>query len=306
MRVSHAKLQVAYAGEAVDSGSMEVKELAPALLALGALIEEANNELYGKSACVSVRIRSDFRKGSFELYLEIAQTLAEQIGMLLAGSEQPTTEELLQMIGFWGVAGPVGLFQLLKWLKGRQPTRKTVLENGNVRLEVDGEMQAIEVRNGVLKLYNSGSVRSRAREVLNPLEEPGIDEFQVKLRDKPVLAIGKEELGYYDLPEVRETELLNTTQPAWLQCISVVFEKDRKWQFSMGDGNRFHASIEDEEFLTNLEKGAVAFSKGDRLLVDLHMRQWEDTKGIHTEYKVLKVHKHRHGSPDQLRLFPEN
>ena len=75
-RVSRAELHVVYDGDAVRSGSMDVKELAPALLSIGALCEEANRTLNGDRAQITVNVRAGFERGSFEVTLEILQTCA--------------------------------------------------------------------------------------------------------------------------------------------------------------------------------------------------------------------------------------
>ena len=51
--MSRQSFQVAYDGE-IDTHSMDVQELAPALLGFGRLVRDANAELNGKRATVKV------------------------------------------------------------------------------------------------------------------------------------------------------------------------------------------------------------------------------------------------------------
>lgn len=48
------------------------------------------------------------------------------------------------------------------------------------------------------------------------------------------------------------------------------------------------ADIEDGNFFDRMERGE-RFGKGDVLRVSLHERQWQDAKGLHTEYRILDV-----------------
>ena len=94
--MSDATIQLAYDGDALRNGSMDVRDLAPALLAAGELCEKANDVLNDGRAKVSVRVRSDFKTGSFELSLDVVQTLIEATKTIFTHKDQVTTaKELL-------------------------------------------------------------------------------------------------------------------------------------------------------------------------------------------------------------------
>jgi CHASE3 domain sensor protein len=57
--MSKAHFQLAYD---VKAGTMDVNELAPALLATGDLLREANRQLNGERSDVSVKVQSDLHK----------------------------------------------------------------------------------------------------------------------------------------------------------------------------------------------------------------------------------------------------
>jgi len=84
--VASAQFQLAYDGPSLRAGAMDVNELAPALLAVSDLVQEANLLLNGTRATASVRVRSDFKKGSFEIALLIDQSLLEHAKNLLPGA----------------------------------------------------------------------------------------------------------------------------------------------------------------------------------------------------------------------------
>src|SRR3954447_24454092 len=82
---SSTGLLVAYDGPALKDHTIDVRDLAPALLGAGALFEEANRVLNADRASVRVRVRAS-REGSFQIDLQIVQTIAKQIEGFLTGN----------------------------------------------------------------------------------------------------------------------------------------------------------------------------------------------------------------------------
>src|SRR5690606_8690416 len=117
--------------------------------------------LNGDRAEVAVNVRAEFQQGSFEVLLEIVQT-AGALKTLLLGDDVRAAKELLELVGL-ATGGAVGLFQLVKWLRGRQPQSTTTLENGNVKIEVRGDGNHIEVRPEVVALYRSPGVTAAVK-----------------------------------------------------------------------------------------------------------------------------------------------
>ena len=75
-QTNRASTTIIYKGSDVAEGLMDVKDLAPALLALGNLCQATNRCLNGDEAKVDVLVRSDFKAGSFEVSLELVQACA--------------------------------------------------------------------------------------------------------------------------------------------------------------------------------------------------------------------------------------
>lgn len=70
MPSENAHFSIIYDGEALAEGSIDAKDLAPALLALAEVIEEAQPLVPELDARLSLRVRSDFERGSFEIHLD--------------------------------------------------------------------------------------------------------------------------------------------------------------------------------------------------------------------------------------------
>ena len=118
--MSHAEFTLTYDGPAVDAGTMDVRDLAPALLGVGQLIEAANRIVNGDTSVVKVRIRTT-NPGSFVILFDIDLTFIKAISDILAGPQGTAAANLVTYLTA-GFAAPVGAIKLVRWLKGRRPS----------------------------------------------------------------------------------------------------------------------------------------------------------------------------------------
>ena len=313
--MSAETIQLAYDGEALRTGAMDVRDLAPALLAIGKICERANAVLNEDRAEVSVKVRSDFKTGSFELHIDVSQSLIETAKLIFTHKDQITTaKELLEIIGL--VAGgvsvsSVGLFKLIKWLKGRKAIKTIILESGATRIYVDNSTNIdnsinlhIDVIPGVVSLYNDKEVMEAALGIVKPLESEGIDTLEVREKNCTFDIIKQEDLpSFTNLSSaVPELPLVETERDAAFVVIKPSFEDDLKWMFSDGEA-RFSASMMDVNFLDKLSNRQISFTKGDVLVVRLSSKSFQTTTGIRTEHKILEVIDIKH-VPKQTSFFP--
>ncbi len=84
--MSTVQFQIFYSGPDLESGKMDVRELAPALLAIGGLLEESNRVLNGERSSVSVKVNR-FEDGSFGINFEVIQNIKDQVIALFSGQE---------------------------------------------------------------------------------------------------------------------------------------------------------------------------------------------------------------------------
>ncbi|MBI5193237.1 MAG: hypothetical protein HZA08_07340 [Nitrospirae bacterium] len=292
------QIYVAYDGESLQSGLMDVRDLAPAFIAIGDLCQETNRVLNGDKAHLSVKVRSGFQRGSFEISLEIMQSIIHHAKSLLLGDDIIAVKTLTELLGFAG-GGYVSLITFLKWLKNRKVIGIANQENGDYRIEIEGDH--IDVSPNILKLSENIKVREALEGIIKPLIQDGIDRFEVRQGNEIIESIGKGDIPSFSQPEFTEGVTVDNEQAALLEIVRLSFEEKYKWTFTNGN-MIFNADIEDVEFLNKLNRREILFAKGDILKVSLYTKSWQTEKGLKTEYKVLRVIEII-PSPRQLQMF---
>lgn len=294
--MSTSQFALVYDGEGLHEGEMDVRELAPALLGVGELLEEANRELNQDRASLSVRVKAGFKEGSFIIDLSAHQNLFEQIkGLIL---RDPIVEiSALVMLLFGGR----GLFDLLKTSKGEKPTSVTQLQNGQTQMVFQNS--TVTVNNNVFQLYGSPKVRKSVRPVVKPLEQTGIDDLKAVQDDKVLTEVKKDDLLGLTNIEMDERILDESESIRFLRIVSLSFKEDNKWRLAEGDSEAFY-SMEDHDFHTKIEQYTEKFGKDDilRCRVKTTTRVIQDGS-IKTDHIILKVIEHT-SSAKQARLFP--
>lgn len=293
---------------------MDVRDLAPSLLSLGATFQEANKVLHGDQASVRVLVRSEFHPGSFGVDLDIAQTWPALILTFFSGNVSSGAANLIEIVGF--AKSSVGaahdsMVGLLKRLRGRKPDRVTLLDQDRVRIEVSGE--DIVIRRPVFDVFNDMKVRTAIYEALRPLGADGIDTFEVR---DGVRALGKGEViqrvTRADLPslapptppdEQPEPDLSAEPRIMLLTIVSINFREGNKWRFWDGQSNLI-AEVTDREFLRKIEAREISFAKDDVLRCKVATRQFTGPKGLRSEHEVTEVLSHSH-MPRQMALSVE-
>ncbi len=292
--------RIAYDGAALRDHAMDVRDLAPALLSFGQLLERANFLLNGDKASVRLNVRA-LSSGSFGIDLELAQSLYTQATQFLTGDFIVSALNLKELLVGGGVAVS-SLWVLYKVLKGRKPDRVERVGDAHVRIILGDEQHVFPME--LLKLYQDMAVRKAVEEVVRPLEREGIEEFVVRDESGVLVDTKKEECIYFaSQPEKMEDVLLSDREyEGVFAIIAPVFKDDNKWRLSDGIAT-INVAIADKAFLERVDQRQESFFKGDLLKCAIRTRQWQTMDGLRTEHEVLHVVEHiQTGS--QLKLFP--
>lgn len=300
-----AHFSIKYDGPALASHQMDVRELAPALMALAGMIEDANNAVFPGAEDVRVQVKGTFKSGSFGIDLIAVQSMAKQLVSLFSGSEATAAANLFAILGGLGMAtGAVGggLIGLVRWLNGRRPTAiRTESDRVIFEVETTEVLESYTVDLVAAKLYQERTVRQSLAKVIKPLEREGVDYFAViDASETLVTVITSAEVGAFtSAAEQPDVVSDTTTERVLLQIESAVFRDGNKWRLSDG-GQAFHAEIADAAFLQRVNAGDVRFGKGDMLVADIRQVQTVTDNGLKADRYVVKVHEHRAPLQPQL------
>lgn len=294
---------IKYDGPALADHQMDVRELAPALIALSELLEHANRAAFPDDSPVRVNVQGNFKGGSFGVDLIAIQNIGQQIVSMLAGTNATAAANLFGILGGLGLLGGGGLIALIKWLRGRKPTAvRFEGEKAIFELQLTESIETLEVDLVAGRLYQSKVVRQALAKVVKPLEREGVDVFASGRDGVAETVVTKDDVSSFE-SAASDPEVVSDTvsEGVLLQIDSAVFKDGNKWRFSDG-ATSFFAEIEDAEFLLKIETGE-RFGKGDVLIVDLRRIQSITDNGLKLEYVVTRVKEHR--APLQIVLLPQ-
>ena len=186
--VSKFEFSIAYDGVALaETGdhSIDVQTLAPALLAIGKLIREANAEFNGKKSTANVRVVSDFEHRCFNINFEVIVGWYAQLQTLLGSESVKTANDILEWLGLIGVpTSALTYLGFLKWKNGRKVIEANPLtdidRSGVVEVRVEGDSNTIQVHNHVYHLSENPRALRATRDAFLPLGQDGFDNMKVR------------------------------------------------------------------------------------------------------------------------------
>lgn len=280
--------RITYDGKALQEHEFDVKVLAPALLAIGELIESSNRALNPESVKVAVKVKGSFKTGSFNIDFTSAQSFYSTVMDLLGSKEVVNAVTLLTLLGFIK-GGKNTLISVLKWIKGRTIRHVEVKEKTAV-IHIDNEQ--LEIERELLELLRNYNVRKALEDAIQPLENEGIDTFAVGDDSSFSEIITQDEQTYFIAPPPATQELGENIYPSTVQIERIEFAKDNKWRFSDGSSS-FYATITDELFLRQIANDEISFSMGDVLSVKIKSTQRMEGDKLKAEYQIIEVIEHR-------------
>ena len=291
---------IAFDGAALRGGEMDVRDLAPALLAFGDLVRDANRRLNGGRAEVKVVVKSRFRKGSFATTISLIQNLLQHAANLFDPVALHDAAALAKLLALTAYAeGPKevieNIFELLKFLGGTEPKAKEPLPDGSVRI-TNSRGDTTIVNNGTLILVEDNSVRNDVRRLLAPLQTAGIETFETRAPSgQAIEKITKAELPAIVAPRpaveesaVEVAEQIETRSTGFFQIVSLTFREGNKWKVSAGQGD-FWAEMADPVFLTKMHRREIGFFEGDVLRAEYVNVASRRAGKIETETKIVNV-----------------
>lgn len=269
----------------MDDGRMPVRDLAPALLGLGDLLQEANLVAHPEMPPITLAVRS-FDKGSFEVLLSLqhVEEIAGQAASLFSVGDTAALREVVAFV--------TSLLELIKSIRGHKEVKRERTPTGKTRLTLDNGT-TLETDSPVVVLMDRPGARRHARSVVDPLSREGIDRVEIEPPDGDPVTIEKVDLvSFGDVSRQDEADLGTTEVEMNLTVISPSFADNYKWRVSDGS-NVLWVDIEDKNFMARVHRNEVVFGEGDILRCRVRVHQWIDVSGLKVERTVVNVLGHR-------------
>jgi hypothetical protein len=265
---------------------MPVRDLAPALLALGDIFVAASLALYPEREPVALAIKAT-DTGSFDvdLVLHVGSTW-HKIVHLFSSDTATALSNLKDLV----IGAGVCLFALAKAIGRRRIVAHSNVASGTVKITLeDGTI--MEVPTDVLALYRNIEVRHNVRRFVEPMSRDGVDTIEFRSEGETTLRLEKADVPAYDVPEPMAIPLSDAVTEMHVELTSAVFAEGLKWRFSRGGEDRFTADMIDADFLRRVDQGE-AFHKGDTLRCRMRVSQVSRDGKLHTDYQVVQVIQH--------------
>jgi len=309
--VSSSSFRIAFEGEPFAGGEIDVNDLAPALLALGDVIQAANHALNGDHSNARLKLRTT-NEGCFEAFLCIdvstVDTSIDILDTVAANQERVVAaNQLLDLLIKGGTilsAPLLGLLAAIKLLRGRRPEK--VEDQGNGTTSITVKQTTIVVDNLTVKLLENLPTREAledfSRKALGVLGVTSLRIGEKGTSDDVVLT--KADCSAFEVPEpIDEEPLVDVIErEGWLKIVTSHFRDGYKWRFTDGGDKPFTADMGDAEFLKEALEGKIALSANDTLRCQIREEQKLTSSGLTKDVTVVKVIRHIPGA-QQLRLL---
>lgn len=296
--VPEESFTITYDGPALATNRMDVRQLAPALMALADAVQAAHSVAAPLQTPPGLQIAAT-QPGSFSVDL-----LLRDAADLVGGAVDLLTSPEVGAIGAaMGISG-VSLVGLVGWgirvVKRRHASpavrepEPVPVRPGWVRMTFS-DQTSLEVPSQAVELADNLAFRQAMSGVVEPLRQPGVEDLTLIQDQQPLERITRADLPAFAAPVVEEELLSDSTRDVVLRLLSVSFVPGNKWKVS--DGARdLWVSLKDVAFVQRVETNQESFRAGDLLRCLLRSQQWRKPNGdMRVEDSVVDVLHHEAG-----------
>lgn len=291
------ELQLRYDGPALKGHSMDVRDLAPALLAFGELCKEANRTLNGDKAAIKVLVNADIEANCITISLQVIQSIFESAKALIKDDNVATAKELLEWIGI--IVPPakaaigLTLIGLLKIKRDKKIESQISIKDGTgncqIQLQLKGNNNVINVSPQVMQLSSKKKVVKSLQGILAPVaNKNGIDSVEFEFAGTKKVQIGKETAQEITTIPIEDDDSEPQYLVGHITIYSPVFDtKGKIWKFKY-NGNVEAIDIGETSIASDiLSRGKVIV--GDTFKVKMEVQEKKTEGGYKNTYKVIEV-----------------
>jgi hypothetical protein len=233
----HVRTTIRYDGPALGGHEMDVRDLAPALLALADIVQFANRKFNGQQADMRVLVNADVEQKCFMLDLSLVQSLLDQAKGFFGQDDVKTAKDIADWIGIVGGTS-IGLFQFLRLIRrrGEGGVRFDIIqESGSTTVTITGDGNTVVVPVQTYQLAQEKYVVDRAKEVMRPLEKPGYETLSFVERGEEIFKVNNQEAAEIIATPAGELDRLPQESVSHIRGAvrikSAQYEGTSKWSF---------------------------------------------------------------------------
>ena len=299
---------MSYDGPGLSEHSISIRQLGPALVALGALFDRSNYLINGDTATIDIKATAT-RSGSFEI--EMAVEMVRLGTTMFAGPYVTSALNIRQLV-----------LTTITWLKYLNRSDANVsgmsgsevveaMESVNIRVgdvEVDttasGETNRVALQT-VAQLSRDRLILEHMGGVFEPVGQDGIDRVDFKENDDVLESVEENDLPSF-VPFPSGTNSLDFIIPRQMLKVLNPYLGQKTGQWRLHDGEKTNRyDMKDSAFANDVRNSVINFSAEDVLECQVRQIQTIDRNGnIKITREILRVlgHHRRDNGDTQLRI----
>lgn len=290
--MSEAAFTLTYDGPAFADGTMDVADLAPALVGLSQYMKAVSRVVNGERFEVSVRAKA-LETGCFQIHLFLDGNFVDQMIDMLSGK---TATAIANTLAISGAA-----VALVLQIGGRLVKRVRPAAPGSVAIELaDGTV--IEAPETVARVATDSAARAGLeKSVADPLDQEGVETVRFGIPSAPI-TVAKPDVEAFRGTVAAGDQILETQSRMVFSIASLSFQPGNKWRLSTGKGAPISVTVADAEFIGRVQRSEESFAKGDFLICDVRTNARQSGDRLVTDYIIEKVVEHRRIQPPQTLI----
>ena len=296
MYVTATKFTAKYEGPALQTHTIDVRILGPALISYGELNAGIHRlcDSYAQPAPV-VKIAT-FAPGSFniELLVEAAELTDSAVNLL-------TTQRATALATLCTLTGypVIKLFHKLIHLVAK---KKQGANTAELRQELQHAGISIQGSNNLILLTNDKQIQNALTGIVGPLLNDGVDEMELS-DSQSTVKIDKETAYILAAKEPeKEPEIRVENHIVTIATPQIEKPLKRHWKLHSNTLGEISAPLLDPDFAHQVANG-MTFSKGKQFEAKLRIEKRQDDEGnTKTTYEIVELKEHP--EPQQLVLPP--
>ena len=300
------RFSIHFDGPALAAHSLDVRQLAPSLLALADLFVIAHAEAGATLTRPPALEVTAERGGSFIVDLWLAVSDAEEsLTDLLSGARAAAAAN--------GAGITAAVIGSIAWLvhrrrKGREQSVQSV-DPGRVRINwADGT--SLEAPVAAQQLVERMDYHRVAGQVFEPLRKDGIDSIELRReligRSAEAARVERDDLRAFNVPPEDDVVLSDNTRIVTVSIVNLPLKTDNKWRLNDGSAVIW-ATLDDNAFRSRMDSGVERFGVGDQLRVQMRDQQLRTAEnGITVEHSIQRVIEHRSVPPPEELPFADD